>query len=76
MQILYSVGKKRNFDESNLAIYLRTKKNTVGTYIKNILTQEERINVIKQVKQLDCGKLCRQLTDELGVEKNVHTERS
>ena len=39
----------------------------MGTLIsKNILTQEERINVIKQ---LDSGKLCKLLADELGVGK-------
>ena len=39
----------------------------VDTLISNnILKQEERINVIKQ---LDSGKLCRQLADELGVGK-------
>ena len=36
------------------------------SYIKKYFYEEERINVIKQ---LDSGKLCRQLADELGVGK-------
>ena len=63
---------------------MRTKKNVAmiaGTpKMGNILTLEERINVIKQ---LESGKLCRRFGDELGVEKTqidtttikIHTEK-